>query len=56
MEVLTTDEVAKLFRVKRLTVYRWIKKGLIQYSQIGKRYKFIKKNIEDLLEKGINEK
>lgn len=35
--MLTCDEVAERLRVKRITVYDWIRKGKIEYVQMGKR-------------------
>ena len=32
-ELLTVGEVAKLAKVKKLAVYRWIHKGLLDYYQ-----------------------
>lgn len=35
--MLTCDEVAEKLRVKTITVYEWIRKGKIEYVQMGKR-------------------
>lgn len=35
--MLTCDEVAERMRVKRITVYDWIRKGKLEYVQIGTR-------------------
>mgnify|MGYP002624601269 CR=1 FL=1 len=35
--MLTCDEVAERMRVKRITVYDWIRKGKLDFVQVGKR-------------------
>lgn len=35
----STSEVADLFRINRVTVYRWAKEGKIKAYPVGKHYK-----------------
>lgn len=49
---LTTNEIAKLFNVRVITIYRWEKQGLIKSRRLnpkGKKF-FIKKEILKLLQ------
>lgn len=50
---LTTTQIAKLFNVQPITVYRWEKKGLIKSHRINPKGKklFIKENVVKLLGK-----
>jgi excisionase family DNA binding protein len=48
-EVLTVEEVAKLFRVKIKTVYHWCKIGEIPHTKIGRTYRFKRSSILQLL-------
>jgi len=49
---LTTNEIAKLFNVRAITIYRWEKKGLIKSHRLNPRGKklFIKKEILKLID------
>ena len=49
---LTTNEIAKLFTVKAITIYRWEKQGLIKSRRLnpkGKKF-FIKEEVLKLLQ------
>ena len=35
----STSEVAMLFKVNRVTIYRWVKQGKIKAYKIGKHHK-----------------
>lgn len=50
-EVYTCEEVAKMYRVKVITVWDWVRKGKIKAVRLGKRYR-IKKSALAEFEKG----
>ncbi|TFG93216.1 MAG: helix-turn-helix domain-containing protein [Syntrophobacterales bacterium] len=45
----STSEVARLFKVNRVTVYRWVKEGKIRAYEIGKHFKISFPEVERLL-------
>lgn len=47
----STTEVADIFRVNRVTIYRWIKEGKIDAYEIGKHFKVPEKEIRRLVRK-----
>ncbi len=47
----STSEVAMLFKVNRVTIYRWIKKGSIKAYKIGKHHKIPVSEVVRLLRK-----
>ncbi|RZB34950.1 MAG: hypothetical protein SRB1_00718 [Desulfobacteraceae bacterium Eth-SRB1] len=47
----STSEVAVLFNVNRVTIYRWIKEGKIKAYKIGKHYKISVSEVVRLLRK-----
>ena len=48
-KLLTTNEVIKILRISRITLYRWIKDGKIEFVRVGKKYLFKENLIKDLL-------
>lgn len=44
----TPAEVAEMFKVKPLTIYRWIKEGRLKATKIG-QWKIAQSDIEDML-------
>lgn len=50
--MLTVDEVATRLKVSKFTVYRWIKKGILQAIRIDGVLRIEEKAYEDLLIKG----
>ncbi len=46
----STSEVASLFRINRVTVYRWIKEGKIKAYSIGKHLKVPLSEVERMLQ------
>lgn len=46
---LTTMEVAKKLNVRYLTVYYWVKKGILPAIQIGRDYKIDEQDLIKLL-------
>lgn len=52
----STSEVAELFKVNRVTVYRWIQDGKVDACEIGKRYKIPAEEVRRMVrEFGISE-
>ncbi len=51
-EILTTSEVAVLLRVNVRTIYRLAEKGAIPGNKIGRSWRFIKKEVLDLVANG----
>ena len=47
----STSEVAMLFKVNRVTIYRWIKKGKVKAYKIGKHHKISVSEVVRLLKK-----
>ena len=47
----STSEVAMLFKVNRVTIYRWIKKGKIKAYKIGNHNKISVSEVMRLLKK-----
>ena len=50
--LLTIDEVADYLRVKKRTVYDWVKKGKIPAIKTVGQWRFKKVSIEEWLETG----
>jgi excisionase family DNA binding protein len=46
---MTVQEVATKFRVKILTVYRWIYAGKVRPKKVGRKYLFSEKDIMQLM-------
>ena len=52
MELLySTSELAMLFKVNRVTIYRWIKKGKVKAYKIGRHHKIPVSEVVRLLRK-----
>lgn len=49
-DILTTEEVCEILRVKPLTVYEYIKSGRLPAIRIGKRYRIEKSKLIEFLE------
>lgn len=49
-EFYKAEEVAELFQVNIMTIYRYIKAGKLKAYKIGKEYRIDKKTLEDFLE------
>jgi excisionase family DNA binding protein len=45
----STSEVADLFDMNRVTIYRWVHEGKIEAYRIGRRYKIPESNVMKLL-------
>jgi len=48
-EWLNVKQVASMLGVSRITLYRYIKKGLIPYYRISRRYLFDPKDVERVI-------
>jgi len=46
----STSEVANLFKINRVTVYRWAKEGKIKAYPVGKHFKIPRYEVKRLLE------
>lgn len=49
-ELMTIEELAEYLRVKKRTVYDWLRKGKIPAVKAVGQWRFRKKKIEDWLE------
>jgi len=49
-EYLTTDEVAGLLKVSKVTLWHWRKKGVIKPRHVGNIKRYLKSEVEKLLE------
>jgi len=50
MELLTIEEVAKILKVNKRTLYYWIERGMIDYIKINRKtIRFRPKDIEEFL-------
>jgi excisionase family DNA binding protein len=48
----TTKDIAQLFKVKEITVRRWINKEWLSAIKIGKMYHIKKQDLEKFIENG----
>ena len=55
-QIMTTKEIAKYLGVHEMTVYRWLKKGVLPGFKIGGRWRSKKDLLDAFLVKQINEK
>ncbi len=46
----TLQEVAEIFKVAYLTVYRWVTKGKLEAYKVGKKYMIKESDIQKLLD------
>ncbi len=51
-EIITSSEAAVLLKVHLRTIYRLAKKGAIPGNKIGRSWRFIKKDILNLVSNG----
>ena len=47
---MTTTEAAKLLRVSKLTIYRWIKAGKLPASKLGRNIRINKAELKSFIE------
>lgn len=59
MELLNADEVIKIFRISKTTLYRWTQNNLIPFIRINGHFRFLKRDIDEMLDsslkKAVNE-
>ncbi len=55
-DLLTAKQVQELLQVDRTTVYRMLKDGRLSGVKIGKNWRFLRKNIDALLQEKSNQK
>ncbi len=55
-QIMTTKEIAKYLGVHEMTVYRWLKKGVLPGFKIGGRWRSKKDLLDAYLVKQIGEK
>jgi excisionase family DNA binding protein len=51
-EILTTEEVCKLLRVSRQTIYKLVDQGKLPGTKVGQSYKFLKSELIGCLKGG----
>lgn len=54
IKAYTTDEVAKILKVTRRTVYHYIKTGSLKTAKVGKYWKVTTDNLNDFIEHGTH--
>ncbi len=47
--LITPDEVAKLFRISKASVYRWAERGLLPAVKVGRTVRFNRQDVEQLI-------
>lgn len=50
MALLNTDEVTKMLRISKTTLYRWIEKNQIPFIRFNGHFRFRQKDIEEFLD------
>jgi excisionase family DNA binding protein len=55
-QIMTTKEIAKYLGVHEMTVYRWLKKGVLPGFKIGGRWRSKKDLLDAFLVKKIDER
>ena len=55
-ELYTREEAAKFLRVSTSTVDRLIKSGKLKARKVGRQVRMTRSDLENLLERGVNEK
>lgn len=46
-KLFTSEELCKYYGVSRITLYDWIKKGLLDYIKIGTKYRFTQAHLDE---------
>jgi len=55
-QYFTTNELAKIFGVSRVTIFDKIKKGQIKAEKMGRNYIIFKKDIDNIFTEILNDK
>ena len=48
-KLLSSEEICKILKISRVTLYRWIKDGKVESIKIGKRHLFKESVLEQLI-------
>lgn len=54
-EFYSTTEVANIFKVSRITVFNWIKRGTIEATKIGRNYVVPHKSVVEKLGRALGD-
>ncbi len=49
-EIMTVEQAANYLQVHRLTVYRYIRQGLLPAARLGKVYRLFRRDVEAFLD------
>lgn len=49
-EILTTEDIQRMFKVSKVTIHKWKKKMILPYYKMGRKVYFKKSEIFGLLE------
>lgn len=49
-EYLSVQEVAKLLKLSEITIYNYVKKGILPSKKVGRRHRFQVSEIESMLQ------
>ncbi len=49
-ELLTVDQAAAYLQLHRVTIYKYIRSGLLPAARLGKLYRIYRRDVEALLE------
>lgn len=55
LEFLTVEEVARILKVNKMTIYRYIKAGKIVAYRVGKDLRISKKELESFLRRSLSQ-
>ena len=48
-EILTVEQAAEYLQVHKMTVYRYIREGLLPAAKLGKMYRLFRRDVEALV-------
>jgi excisionase family DNA binding protein len=49
-EILTVEQAAEFLQVHKITVYRYIREGMLPAAKLGKMYRLFRKDVEAFLD------
>jgi len=49
IQIYTTEEVLKILKISKVTLYKLIKEGKIKAKKVGRSYRFLKSELENFL-------
>lgn len=53
-KILTLEEVGKYLKIRKRTLYKWVKEGTIPACKLGGAWRFRKKEIDEWIDKNRN--